>query len=100
MTKKLNVKKTPSCQDQPIASTPNRTTTFCLDGNWGNLCVASEKIGHPFTTNVDATIDNLRNLGCPCEIIVKNHSEASGKLWRAIRDGDLNSADHVVITLL
>lgn len=70
---------------------------FILDGNWGNLCVASEKIGFPFTSHVDATIDNLRNFG-KCEIIVKNHTNASGKLLRSLRDNDIESPD-VTITL-
>ena len=61
---------------------------FHLDGRWGNLCVASEKIGFPFTHNVDATIDNIRN--SPCEIVIKNHEDASGKLWRALRDYDFS----------
>jgi len=78
--------------------TVQQTKVFYLDGKWGNLCVASEKIGHPFTTNVDATIDNLRNLGYPCEIIIKNHELASGNLWRSLRDNDVDS-DHVVIKL-
>ncbi len=82
---------------RPVSTVPTNKV-FYLDGKWGNLGVASEKIGYPFSENVSATIDNFRNLGCPCEIVIKNHLDASGKLWRAIRDGDINS-DQCIVTL-
>jgi len=81
-----------------INTTTETIKVFHLDGKWGNLCIAYEKIGHPFSTNVDATIDNFRCMTSPCEIIIKNHEFASGKLWRSLRDNDIDS-DHVKITL-
>jgi hypothetical protein len=68
---------------------------FYLDGKWGNLCVASEKIGYPFTITVDATLDNLRSLG-KCEIVIHNHEKARGKLWRCLRE---LQEDGIVVTM-
>jgi len=53
-------------------------TQYIFNGKVGNLDIEIDKLGHPFTHNVDATIDNLRDVG-PVEIIVKNHKMACGE---------------------
>ena len=80
-------------EHSPIVRTPIVYTFDAKNGE--NLQAQAMRLGGPFGANIDATIDNLRNLG-GCEVVVKNHGMASGKLWRALRD---ELIDNVRVTL-
>jgi hypothetical protein len=87
---------TPRVEAEHPIRAPNTPIMYTFDAKKGeNLQEQAMRLGGPFSANIDATIDNLRNLG-GCEIVIKNNGMASGKLWRALRD---ELIDNVKVTL-